>query len=112
MKLHEELLALGDEQSEILDGYRVFHDGTVKTATTTESGDRGWYVLAMRIPGVPASIRRFFPKHSDGAFLKVRSLRDVITLREKMLTAVIYARARKELEFSPETVSGQEAAGF
>ena len=50
-----------------------------------------------------ASARRFFPKHPDGSFLRVRDLRQAISLREKMLTQTICARVRKELELNPES---------
>ena len=103
MDLHEELRALQTRQRKIDDGYRLFHDGTIKTATVTNSLETGWYVLARPIPGASRAFRHLFPASRQGLFLKVEGMREAIELRDKMLECVVHSRVQREFEMDLRT---------
>ena len=111
MKLHEELNALRDKQRRIKDGYRLFHDGSIKTATVTESLDTGWYVLARPVPGASRSFRNHFPGSPQGLFLKVESMREGIAIRDKMIEMIVESRVQKRFEMGIETEQHQPKPG-
>ena len=100
MDLHEEFRELRENQPSADDGYRLFHDGTVKTARITSSLETGWYVLAGSIAGVSRAFRHYFPSSADGLFLKVGGMRQAIAIRDKMLEVATYTRIQREFEMS------------
>ena len=110
MDLHEEFRELLKRQSSIIDGYRLFHDGTVKTARVTDSLETGWYVLAGPIAGVSRAFRHYFPASADGLFLKVEGMRQAIAIRDKMLEVATYSRIQREFEMSIQ--NNQPSPGF
>ena len=117
MDLHEELQALKTRQRKIDDGYRLFHDGTIKTATVTDSLEAGWYVLARPIPGASRAFRHYFPASQQGLFLKVAGMREAIEVRDRMIEAVVYSRVQREYEMDlrteqPKPEPGELPANF
>lgn len=98
MSINEELKALKFEQSTICDEYRLFHDGTIKMASLTDSGQMGWYVVAKPIPGMSFAYRRYFKTQGDGVFLNVPTLREAVSLRDMIFTAIVEARVHRRIE--------------
>lgn len=112
MDLHEELTRLRDRQRHIEDGYRLFHDGSIKTATITNSLETGWYILAKPIAGASHSFRRYFQQHPQGIFLKVEGMREAIALRDRMLEVVIESKIQKQYEMDLRTEQKPEPGDF
>jgi hypothetical protein len=98
MTLHEEMQALREKQRVIGDGYRLFHDGTIKTATVTDSLEPGWYILARSIPGASIVFRHHFEADAEGLFLRVEGMREAIALRDRMLEHVVELRVQRQFE--------------
>lgn len=96
MRVHEELRELQKEQSEIKDGTRLFHDGSIKTQTLTGSGSIGWYILAGPVQGAGFSFKRYFPTHEDGMYLNVTGVREAISIRDGMLSLLVEARVQRQ----------------
>lgn len=93
MNLHQKLEALGAGQDRIPDGYRLYYDGSVKTATITESFETGWCVQAGPIPGAAALIQSCF---SEDKYLKVDDLRSAIALRDRIIAFVHEHRGNRK----------------
>lgn len=111
MKLHEQLIDLAERQDGITDGYRLYSDGSIKTATVTDSLEPGWYALASKIAGANV-FHRFFPATERGRFLKVDGLREAISVRDALLSKVVESRVQRRLESSPETEPRQGNLAF
>lgn len=107
MSLYDNLRDLRNKQPLITDGYRLFHDGTIKTVTLTDSLEKAWYVLAKSIPGASHSFRRHFIASSEGLFLKVDGIRDAITLRDRMYEQVVEAKVQRRIEM--DTLNSEQA---
>jgi hypothetical protein len=97
MAVHVELRDLQREQDDIEDGTRIFWDGSVKIKTLTPKGDMGWYVLARPVQGAKLSFRRYFNANPDGNYLRVPGMREAITIRDEMLTAMVESRVQRQL---------------
>lgn len=103
MDLHTELRELQSSQRNIKDGYRLFYDGSIKTATVTDNLETGWYVLARPVPGASIAFRSYFPGTPHGLFLKVEDMREAISIRDKMIETVVESRVQKRFEMGLET---------
>lgn len=103
MSVHEELSSLQGEQRDISDGYRLFHDGSIKTATVTDSLETGWYILARPVPGASRLFRRFFPGKPQGLFLKAESMRAAISIRDQMIEMIITSKVQRQFEMDLRT---------
>ncbi len=111
MSLHEELQGLRDRQRSIDDGYRLFHDGTIKTATITESLEPGWYVLARPVAGASIAFRRYFHSSPQGLFLKVEGMREAISVRDRMIEVVVESRVQRQFEMDLKTEQNKPTPG-
>lgn len=98
--MREKLRKLQREQSSISDGHRIFHDGSVKIQSLTESGDIGWCVIAKSVPGATHSLRQYFPQHPDGMYLKVEGIREAITLRDTIFERMVEVRVMRQNEMA------------
>jgi hypothetical protein len=96
MSAHTSLLELQQDQTSTEDGTRIFHDGSIKIRSLTESGELGWYVLARPISGAPVYFNRYFVSHSDGQYLKAPGMREAIEIRDAMLTAMVESRVQRQ----------------
>jgi len=96
MKLFEDLANLKKAQATTDDGYRLYCDGSIKTATVTDSLELGWYCLASPIPGAFNMFRTYFKCE----FLKTEGMRESIALRDKMFEVAIESRLRRINEMS------------
>lgn len=96
MSVHSKLRELQRGQSEIKDGTRLFHDGSIKTQSLTDSGEIGWYVLAGPVQGAGLSFKRYFSAHEDGMYLKAESVREAISIRDGMLSSLVEARVQRQ----------------
>lgn len=96
MHAHTSLRELQQDQTSTEDGTRLFHDGSIKIRSLTESGQIGWYVLARPIPGAPVSFSRYFVAYSDGQYLKTPGMREAIEIRDAMLTAMVESRVQRQ----------------
>lgn len=95
MSVHLELRKLQKVQSEVRDVARLFHDGSIKTQTLTDSGQVGWYVLAGPIQGAGLSFKRYFTAQEDGLYLRAEGVREAISIRDGMLTSLVEARVQR-----------------
>lgn len=111
MSLHEELRGLLEKQRKIRDGYRLFHDGSIKTATVTDSLETGWYILARPVAGASRSFRKYFPGNAQGLFLKVEGMREGIAIRDKMLETIVESRVQRQCEMDLRTEQHQPNPG-
>jgi len=111
MDLHEELRELLGKQRKISDGYRLFHDGSIKTATVTDSLETGWYILARPVPGASRAFRKSFPRNTQGLFLKVDGMREAIAIRDKMLEMLVESRVQRQFEMDLRTEQHQPEPG-
>jgi len=80
MNIKKHLKTLKLMQGNLEDVYRIYPDGSIRTATLTESMNRGWYALAKPLPGAAHKYKGLF----GSEFLKVGSMREAIDLRDKM----------------------------
>ena len=111
MDLHEELKELHGKQLKLNDGYRLFHDGSVKTATVTDSLGTGWYILARSIPGASRVFRSYFPGNAQGIFLKVESIREAISIRDRMIEVIVTSRVQRRFEMDLSMSQHQPSPG-
>ena len=112
MKLHEELKELRSKQREINDGYRIYHDGSIKTMTITDSEEEGWYILARPIRGASVIFRKYFPTTPQGSkFMMTKDLREAIRIMALMLEMVVESRVNRENETSLRTERSEPQPG-
>ncbi len=111
MTLYEEMQALREKQRVIEDGYRLFHDGTIKTATVTDSLEPGWYILARSIPGASIAFRSHFAPEPEGLFLRVEGMREAIALRDRMIEHVVELRVQRQFEAGLQAEQQQPEPG-
>lgn len=85
MSLTNKIETLKARQDEIGDGYRIFFDGSIKTATITDSLEQGWYALAKPVAGAAHGLAHLF----DGLeYLKTDGMRESIELRDMIISEV------------------------
>ncbi len=98
--MREKLKKLKREQASIRGGHRIFHDGSVKIQSLTDSGNIGWCVIAKPVPGASPSIRQYFSQHPDGMYLKVEGIREAIELRDAIFEKMVEARVMRQNEMA------------
>jgi len=98
MGMIQKLKELNKEQKKVADGYRLFHDGSLKIKTLTDSGDVGWCVIAKLIPAASPSIRSYFTQHDDGIYLRTQGLREALEVRDLILIQMTESRVTRQNE--------------
>lgn len=109
MSLHDEIRKLHELQSSTDDGLRLFHDGSIKQRSLTESMEMGWCIVARSVPGASLAFRNYFPSRGDGIYLQVENIRDAMTIRDMMLTTLVESRVHRqsanELKTKPTAIT-------
>ncbi len=100
MDMREQLRTLQKEQVSISDGHRLYHDGSIKIQSLTAKAEIGWCVIAKPVPAASPSIRKYFPQHPDGMYLKVEGIREAIALRDIIFEKMVEARVMRQNEMS------------
>jgi hypothetical protein len=97
MNVKEAIILLLERQSETLDLYRLFQDGSIKSATTTLSVERGWARVAGPVPGAAREFLDIF-RNSDIEFVKIETLREAIEVRDMMFQEIKIRIASERLQ--------------